>query len=77
MSNKMLMALFVVGAVAVGTIALRNRTQENNVVAEETAAAVVEEVPATEEAEVVAAEVSPEATTEAVVAEVATEEKTC
>lgn len=72
MSNKMLLALFACGAVAVGTIALRNKTNEAPVVAEAVEAVVTDEnCPTTETA---AVEVTPVSTTEAVVTEVVEEE---
>jgi outer membrane murein-binding lipoprotein Lpp len=62
MSNKMLLALFVVGAVVVGGVALRNKTSEvAPVVTEETAVLVDEIAPETE------------STVEAVVTDVETE----
>lgn len=70
MSNKMLLALFVVGAVVVGGVALRNKTSEvAPVVADETTTVVTTEVETTE------AVSSPESTVEAVVTEVETTEE--
>lgn len=80
MSNKMLLALFVVGAVAVGTIALRNKTNEEAPVATEQVAeeAVTEATEVNAEATEATAEMAPEATVESAVADVVTEEgKNC
>jgi len=71
MSNKMLLALFACGAVAVGTIALRNKTNEAPIVADAVEAVVTDEkCPTTEAA---AIEVTSVPTTEAVVTEVVEE----
>lgn len=72
MSNKMLLALFVVGAVVVGGVALRNKTDDVAPVVTDETTVVVDEV-APEATDVVCA---PESTVEAVVADVdaATEE---